>query len=394
MLAIDRDSGKNGNVTYSLKSGKGKAKFRIDPYTGIIYAAKTFEAEMEYDLMVRAEDNGEPKRMSTARVSIVVVPVPELSENPPQIKSPNQHVDVTESDSPGFLVTLIQANDDDNDQLWYDIVGGDDRNEFYIGRDNGNVLLAKKLDWETQKEYNLTISISDGIHTVYTQLYVTVIDINDHRPEFTEKSYRIDISEDIDEGTEILQLHATDLDEDKKLFFSLHAARDPISLKKFRVDSVTGKIFLAQKLDREIMDEHILIVIVKDQGTPAKRNYAKIVITVHDHNDHVPEFTSKIVQGKVYETAAIGSRVVQVYAIDRDIGDNADLTYSIVGGNIGNVYNIDPKMGVISVAKDLDISTLSEYMLQVKASDNGKPPLSSQIPVHIMIIMADNAAPK
>lgn len=199
----------------------------------------------------------------------------------------------------------------------------------------------------------------------------------------------------MEEGTEVLQLHATDLDEDKKLFYSLHAAREPISLKLFRVDSVTGSITLAQQLDRELISEHVLIVIVKDQGTPAKRNYAKVIITVHDHNDNAPFFElSKIVEGKVYETAAIGSSVAQMYAIDRDIGENAKITYSIVSGNIGNVFSIEPDMGVISVAKALDINTLPEYMIQVKATDNGKPALYSQIPVHIMVVMADNAPPR
>uniref|UniRef100_A0A182QTF4 Fat-like cadherin-related tumor suppressor homolog n=1 Tax=Anopheles farauti TaxID=69004 RepID=A0A182QTF4_9DIPT len=395
VLATDQDIGENGRVTYSIKPGRGKAKkFRIDPDTGVIYAARTFEVDTEYDLLVRAEDHGVPKRSQQARVVVVVIGVPLESENAPVVKTGDQHVELTESDVPGFLVTLIQASDVDGEQLWYDIVGGDDRNEFYIGRDNGNVLLAKYLDWERQREYNITISITDGVHTVYTQLYVSVIDINDHRPEFTESVYRVDISENIEEGMEVLQLHATDEDEDKKLFYSLHAARDPVSLKLFRVDSVTGSIVMAHRLDRETLAEHVLIVIVKDQGTPAKRNYATVIITVHDHNDHAPEFTTKIVQGKVYETAAVGTQVVQVYAIDRDVGDNAQITYTIVSGNIGNVFGIDPSMGVISVVKPLDISTLSEYMLQVKATDGGKPALSSQIPVHIMINMADNAPPR
>lgn len=393
-MAIDRDEGDNGKITYSIKSGRGKAKFRIHPETGTVYAAKTYEPDMEYDLLVRAEDNGVPKKAQTARVNVAVVTVAEESLHAPVLKSPDQHVEVTESDIPGYLVTFFQATDDDNDQLWYDIVAGDEKNEFYIGRDNGNVLLAKSLDWEKQREYNLTISVTDGVNVVYTQLYVSVIDINEHRPNFTQKLYSVDISENVEDGTEILQLHATDADEDKKLFYSLHAARDPISLKLFKVDSVTGSIILVHKLDREMISEHILIVIVKDQGTPAKRNYAKVVVSVHDHNDHVPEFTSKLIQGKVYETAAIGSAVVQVYATDRDIGENAEIVYTIVSGNIGNVFNIDPYMGLISVAKGLDINSLSEYMLQVKATDQGKPPLSSQIPVHIMINMADNAPPR
>lgn len=255
-------------------------------------------------------------------------------------------------------------------------------------------MLSKNLDWERKHEYNLTIGISDGVHAITTQLYITVIDINDQRPEFSQPIYSVDISENTVEGTEILQLHATDLDEDKTLFFSLHAARNPVSLKLFRIDSVTGCVTLAQELDRELMAEHILIVIVKDHGTPAKRNYAKIVVRIIDYNDHAPEFTSKIIQSKVYETAAIGSNAVTIYATDRDIGTNGLIVYSIVSGNIGNVFAIDSSMGTITIAKEFGKNPMNEYMLQVKASDCGNPALYSQIPVQIVIVMVDNAPPK
>lgn len=122
-MAIDRDSGENGRVTYSIKPGKGRAKFRIHPDTGVIYAAKTFEPDTDYELVVRAEDNGLPKKTQTTLVSVIVVAMPKENPHPPQIKTSDQHVDVTENDLPGFLVTLIQAYDEDNDQLWFDIIG-------------------------------------------------------------------------------------------------------------------------------------------------------------------------------------------------------------------------------------------------------------------------------
>ncbi|XP_059608235.1 fat-like cadherin-related tumor suppressor homolog, partial [Phlebotomus argentipes] len=394
VLAIDRDTGDNGRVSYAIKSGKGKAKFRMDQETGIVYAAKSLDVDTEFDLLVRAEDAGVPKRAQTTRVSVLVVDVPVESQHAPHVKHTEQHVEITESDQPGFLVTLVQAADEDDDILWYDIVSGDDRNEFFIGRDNGNVLLVKKLDWEQQREYNLTISVTDGVHVTHAFLYVTVLDINDHRPEFSQSVYRVNVSESVEDGTEILQLQATDADADKKLFYSLHAAQDPSSLKMFRVDAVTGGVFLTQKLDREMLKEHVLVVIVRDRGTPAKKNYARVEITVMDYNDHAPEFTTRIVQGKVFETASIGSMVVQLYATDRDQGDNAKITYSIVSGNIGSVFTVDGQMGVIAVAKELDMNSVAEYMLQVKASDGGQPSLSTQIPVHIMVHMADNAPPK
>lgn len=63
-------------------------------------------------------------------------------------------------------------------------------------------------------------------------------------------------------------------------------------------------------------------------------------------------------------------------------------------GNVGNAFTIDPIMGTISVARELDIGSMAEYILIVKATDGGSNPLSSTLPVHIMVVMADNAPPR
>lgn len=360
----------------------------------MVYSLKGFDVGQEYEMMIRAADNGVPQRSHQTRVSVQVVEAPKESNYPPIFKINNQTAAVTESDEVGFLVALVQATDKDGDTLWYDIIDGDKNDEFFIGRDNGNVLLAKKLDWENKNFYNLTISVTDGIFKNTTQLLVTVIDINDHRPEFTESIYKIEISENVEKGETVLQLDANDRDEDKKIFYSLHAAQNKRSLEIFHVDSITGKISLQDYLDRETIEEHILTVMVRDQGTPAKRNYARVIITVHDHNDNSPEFISDIVQGKIYETSPIGTAVVQIYAIDRDRGDNAKITYSIISGNVGNVFTIDSDMGIIRVIRELDLSITSEYILLIKATDHGTPPKTDTVPVDILVTMADNAPPR
>lgn len=51
-------------------------------------------------------------------------------------------------------------------------------------------------------------------------------------------------------------------------------------------------------------------------------------------------------------------------------------------------------MGDITLAHELDLNSAFEYMLQVKASNPGPNSLSSSIPVHIMVTMADNAKPR
>lgn len=394
VLAVDRDEGFNGQIHYSIKSGRGKGKFGIHPTTGVVYSQRSFVAGQEYDLLVRATDNGSPNKSTTARISVQVMAIPENSKHPPVFKQPDQRVEVTESDIIGFLVALVQATDEDGDLLWYKIVDGDVRSEFLMGGDAGSVLLAKQLDWETQQQYNLTISVTDGIHTVSTQLYVSVIDINEHRPWFSQSLYAVNVSESTDVRTELLRLNATDIDQDNKVVYSLYCTRSPSSQALFKVDYQTGAVSVVQPLDRESIAEHILTVMVKDQGTPAKRNFARVVITVYDANDHTPEWTGGVIQGRVLESAAVGTAIITVLASDKDHGHNAALTYSIVSGNVGNAFTLDPNLGILRLSKELDIASMAEYMLIVKATDGGNPPLSASLPVHIMVVMADNAPPR
>lgn len=67
-------------------------------------------------------------------------------------------------------------------------------------------------------------------------------------------------------------------------------------------------------------------------GWPGKRAYVRIHIHVADHNDHAPEFLQSSFEGKVFESAALGTSVVQTTAVDKDRGDNARISYSIVSG--------------------------------------------------------------
>lgn len=77
-----------------------------------------------------------------------------------------------------------------------------------------------------------------------------MLDVNDHAPVFSQSLYRAEISESAEIGTEVVQLNATDADQDKRVVYALHAAASATSLRKFKVDSVRGAVVLAEKLDR------------------------------------------------------------------------------------------------------------------------------------------------
>ena len=65
---------------------------------------------------------------------------------------------------------------------------------------------------------------------------------------------------------------------------------------------------------------------------------------------------SKLVQTRLHETADVGSNVLELLAVDGDFGENGRVTYSIVSGNIGNAFSMDETLGMIKVARKLDLT--------------------------------------
>ena len=296
---------------------------------------------------------------------------------------------------PEFLLRNEQFHFQDGDKLFYSLSGGDDDKYFYVSPDKGTIILAKTLDTERQNKYNLTVSITDGINTVQALVYVTVIDNNEKRPQFVGgNQFEVEISENAQVGSRVVRLNVTDDDHQQKVFFGFHGSQDVTSMSKFRIDPTTGDVVVAKPLDRERIRRHVVIAFAKDEGTPAKTNYARLVVNVADHNDHTPAFMSKLIQTRLHETAEIGTDVLELLAVDGDFGENGRVTYSIVSGNVGNAFSMDENLGIIKVARKLDLTVQDEYMLMIRAADHGTPQLSSTVPVHIVLTMADDAPPR
>lgn len=63
-----------------------------------------------------------------------------------------------------------------------------------------------------------------------------------------------------------------------------------------------------------------------------KRNLVRVIVNVDDTNDNAPWFIGTPYTGRVFESAALGSAVLQVTALDKDKGQNAEIVYSIESG--------------------------------------------------------------
>ncbi|XP_026158683.1 protocadherin Fat 1a isoform X2 [Mastacembelus armatus] len=395
VIASDRDEGPNAEISYSIEEGDEHGKFFIEPKTGLV-SSKKFSAAGEYEILtIKAVDNGRPQKSSTCRLHIEWIPKPELPADaaPLLFEESPFTFSVMESDPVAHMVGVV-ATESSDVPVWFEITGGNYDSRFDVGKASGTLIVARPLNAEQKSNYNLTVEATDGTRTVSTQVLIRVIDTNNHRPQFSQQAYVVNIPEDKPEGTEVLQISAADRDDKNKLTFTLLSSTDPYSLRKFRLDPGTGMLYTAERLDHETMHRHILTVMVRDQDIPVKRNLVRVIVNVDDTNDNAPWFIGTPYSGRVFESAAVGSAVLQVTALDKDKGYNAEVVYSIESGNVANSFAIDPVLGTITVAKELDRNSKSMFELIVKASDNGMPPLSTTANVHIVVTISDNAAPR
>ena len=62
--------------------------------------------------------------------------------------------------------------------------------------------------------------------------------------------------------------------------------------------------------------------------------------------------------------------VIRVTATDADSGDNGRVTYEIVHGNTQEAFYIDQSLGQIRTNRQLDREEISNYSLEVRATDH------------------------
>ncbi|XP_026213258.1 protocadherin Fat 2 isoform X2 [Anabas testudineus] len=390
MFARDDDDGSNAVLTYTLQENKDE-RFEIDKVTGVVTSHGDFWPGNYTILTIKATDLGSPSRSSTARLDIEWVAHPPPSTEPIMFDEPHFTFAVMETEPVTHMVGIIMT--DTHGLRWFEITDGDEDKDFDIQRNTGTISIARRLDAARHSNYNLTVRVTDGHHSATTQAYIRVLDMNEHRPVFLKPLYEVRVPEDTSPWKDILQISAQDADTNSKLVYSIHSSLHPDSTKFFHLDPKSGVLVMTEELDYEMISVHTLIVMVRDQEIPVKRNFVKVVVYVEDYNDHSPAFLSPRYEASISNLAPTGSEVVRVKALDKDMGSNAEISYSLHSGNIDNIFSIDPELGSISVSKPLDLQPQDQFHLMVKATDQGFPQRSDLCSVHVHIRISDQTPP-
>ncbi|KAM7179003.1 protocadherin Fat 3 isoform 4-T5 [Macrochelys suwanniensis] len=134
VTARDEDSGRDGEIQYSIRDGSGLGRFSIDEETGVIYTADVLDRETtkSYWLTVYATDRGVVPLYATIEV---YVEVEDVNDNAPLTSEPIYYPAVMENSPKDVSVIQIQAQDPDSsssEKLTYRITSGNPQNFFAI----------------------------------------------------------------------------------------------------------------------------------------------------------------------------------------------------------------------------------------------------------------------
>ncbi|GFO15617.1 protocadherin fat 4, partial [Plakobranchus ocellatus] len=335
LTATDADTAIDG---FSLVSPS--AYFQVDASSGLITTKAALDRETlaSHVLHIRVLDlptPGDPTTVRTSTATLTVL-VEDENDNDPVITG-SYSSDVEEGSGVNTLVFTVAATDadaDENAQLTYAITAGNTGSAFSIDS-QGNVQVAAALDRETTPSYSLTIEVNDQgdpPRSDQVNALVTITDVNDNDPVFSQASYTLEVGENSGLNSAVGSVVATDDDtgNNAALTFTFDAFQVGDS-SHFAIDGATGAITVAQNsLDRETRDSYQATVKVMDNGSDLIRTaYATVTINIIDLNDNTPVFSSSSYSGSVAESAATSTTVLTVVATDADIGNNSDITYII-----------------------------------------------------------------
>ncbi|XP_057163256.1 protocadherin beta-6 [Ursus arctos] len=398
--ARDLDAGSFGEVSYALfQVDDINQPFEINAITGEIRLRKTldFEEIQSYHVDIEATDGG-----GLSGKCSLVIKVLDVNDNAPQLTMSSLISPIPEN-LPEIIVAVFTVSDADSGQNQQVLCSIDDNLPFLLrpSVENFYTLVTEgALDRESQAEYNITITVTDlGTPRLKTQhnLTVTVSDVNDNAPAFSQSSYTLRVRENNSPALHIGSVSATDRDAgaNAQVTYSLllppHDPHLPLaSLVSINADN--GQLFALRALDYEALQAFEFGVRAADRGSPALSSQALVRVLVVDANDNAPFVLYPLQNGSapctelVPRAAEAGYLVTKVVAVDGDSGQNAWLSYQLLKATEPGLFGVWAHNGEVRTARLLSERDAVKHRLLVLVKDNGEPPLSASVTLHVLLV--------
>ncbi|XP_059846434.1 protocadherin gamma-C5-like [Hypanus sabinus] len=329
----------------------------------------------------------------------------DVNDNSPTFRESRIDLQISEAIPPGVRFPLENAEDPDigiNNVVDYAISSSEYFSLKSRRTDEGIViaelLLEKYLDRELLSSFQLVLTATDGgipQRSGTARIFINVVDINDNPPVFEKDVYKVSISEKAPKSSLVMKVKANDLDEglNADLTYSFSGLTSQRVHGVFILVPETGEIEVEGPLDFEGTNSYSLDIQAVDHGSPPITGYTKVLIKVIDVNDNAPEIKVTSITNQIPENAPPGSFVTLINVIDRDSGQNGQVSCKIPKDVPFRLQTSSTNYKLIT-SERLDRETESEYSIHVSAWDSGSPFLSTNKTIYITVTDINDNVPR
>jgi len=336
----------------------------------------------------------------------------DINDNNPVFSQSAVNLSISESSSVGATFTLGQVTDLDLAQFSVqrcDLVSGNVGGAFHLvtsarpsGGLNLQLVLNATLNFESVSSYNLVISALDGGQPPRSSelpVRISVIDMNDNKPQFNQSIYSITIPANTPVGKTIFRVSATDRDsgENGRISYSIDRHQGSQSLD-FDVDSTTGEISVRNSLNFTARQSYALVVVAEDHGRNPLQTTTVVTIDIIQSPTSEPlinvVFLSNDGTPKIPKSAVLGELVAYVSVTDPDtpMPDPSKVNVVLRGGEgYFGLRRTGATIYLMVVSTSLDRAA-AEYQLTIIAEVNSTVLRSSVVNFTLAVITDNNSS--
>lgn len=286
-----------------------------------------------------------------------------------------------------LVLCLYALFSDSSEPITYRISSGDPEGKFSIHRWLGSIRTLKPLDHEAQPMVVLTVQAQLGSSPACssTEVNITVMDVNDNRPEFPTASDEIRISQTTPPGTALYLARAQDRDSGLNGLVRYSIASPQPS--EFSMDQGRGVLYLRESLGSKA--DFRLILVAKDQGVPPQVSQLVLTVVI-ESQERIPAvaFENLVYQVEVSESLPLTTQILQVQAYPLYPWRPASKTFYSLDVSVDSaVFGIHPHTGWIYLRRQLDYEFTQTYKFRVyvhTSEDRLLQNVSTSVIVHVL----------
>ncbi|XP_053197579.1 cadherin-related family member 1 [Scomber japonicus] len=291
------DSDQGANAKFKLRLVGPSRVLRVVPQTVLNEAQVTIIVEdasgIDYEkgptlsFKLLAVEIDTPERFSAT--ADIVINLMDTNDNIPKFTSEYYIARVPENSSGGSSVVSVTANDPDSGP-WGEVkymIYGSGSDLFAIHPTSGLISTQPwtTLDAEVRSKYNFYVKAEDSEGKYgLAEVFITVLDMNDHSPEFDDKLFertmiigtpvRVEaVDDDAESPNNVIEYSIMKADPDNA--FDINAATGEIKLKPY-----IKSMEIVQNITKQKDCKWSLVVQARDRGSPSFSTTAVVNIDI------------------------------------------------------------------------------------------------------------------